>query len=144
MSAPDFYFSINAIFRHIHDRFGKDALIRYWRALARDYYRARLENWKSGGDGAIASDWHDYFSREPDADVTVSILPDDRGVVLDVRVCPAIAHLRAQQRDIVPYFCEHCDHVCGAMAEAAGYRFERQGGMGSCQQRFVPITVRSL
>jgi hypothetical protein len=36
-----------------------------------------------------------------------------------------------------PYFCGHCDHVCGAMAEAAGYVFERRGGMSACRQRFV-------
>ena len=54
-----------------------------------------------------------------------------------MKVCPAIKHLRDHGRDIVPYYCEHCDHICGAMAEAAGYAFERTGGMGACRQRFI-------
>jgi hypothetical protein len=139
MSAPDFYFAVNAMFRHLHERYGKNALIDYWRALGREYYRSRVENWRAGGAPAIAEDWTKYFALEPGAQVDVS--QDADGVVLDVHVCPAIKHLRDNGRDIVPYFCEHCDHVCGAMAEQADFSFERTGGMGSCRQRFVKLGV---
>ena len=147
------------MFRHLHDRYGKAALIDYWRGLGRDYYRQRTDAWRRGGPRAVADDWREYFAREPQADVSVTLEPapapgsapgtapapgsgDSGGatVRLDVRVCPAIKHLRDSGREIVPYFCEHCDHVCGAMAERAGMRFERRGGMGSCVQRFVPVT----
>jgi hypothetical protein len=139
MSAPDFYFAVNAIARHIHDRYGKDALIDYWRGLGREHYRDRTIAWRAGPE-AIAADWRDYFAKEPQADVQVRV-EDDGVVCLEVKVCPAIKHLRDCGRDIVPYFCEHCDHVCGGMAENVGLRFERDGGMGSCRQRFVPVTV---
>jgi hypothetical protein len=140
MSAPDFYFAVNAMFRHLHDRFGKPALIDYWRRLGRDYYASRVETWKTGGSDAIASDWAEYFSHEPGAVVHVN-RPDPHTVMLDIQVCPAIKHLRDNQREIVPYFCEHCDHVCSSMAQAAGFSFERTGGMGSCQQRFIQLTI---
>jgi hypothetical protein len=144
MSAPDFYFAVNAAFRHLHDRFGKAALVAYWRSLGRDYYRDRTKRWRAGGSNSIAEDWRGYFAREPQADVIVST-PDSASeiVELDIRVCPAIKRLRDSGRDIVSYFCEHCDHVCGAMAEQAGYRFERTGGMGACRQRFIPLTIGS-
>lgn len=135
MSAPDFYFAINAIFRHLYDQYGKDALVDYWRSLGREYYRQRSERWKAGGLAAVAADWREYFAREPGAEVEVSGKADR--VVLDVHVCPAIKHLREQGREMAPYFCEHCDHVTGAMAEQAGYRFCRTGGMGSCRQELV-------
>jgi len=137
MSAPDFYFAVNAIFRHVHDRYGKEALVEYWQGLGREYYRARSERWRQGGSAAVADDWRAYFAREPQAEVNVT--HTDGMVELDIRVCPAIKHLRDCGRDIVPCFCEHCDHTCGAMAEAAGMRFERTGGMGSCTQRFIQI-----
>jgi hypothetical protein len=142
MSAPDFYFAVNATFRHLHDRFGKAALVDYWQTLGRDYYRDRTKRWRDGGSSSIAEDWRAYFAREPQADVIVST-PDNASEIteLDIRVCPAIKHLRDSGRDIVSYFCEHCDHVCGAMAEQAGYRFERTGGMGACRQRFIPLTI---
>ncbi len=139
MSAPDFYFGVNVVFQHIHDHFGKATLIDYWQNLGRDYYHERNMRWQAGGIPTIADDWRDYFDREPNADVDVTTTDD--AVTLDIHVCPAIHHLRQHNRDIVPYYCEHCDHVCGAQAQAAGFRFERTGGMGACQQRFVKISV---
>lgn len=141
MSAPDFYFAINATFRHLHDRYGKEALVDYWRRLGQEYYRARIVRWRAGGPQAIADDWQAYFAEEPQAQVRVTA--DADAAELDVEVCPAIKHLRQEGRDIVPYFCEHCDHVCGSMAEQAGYQFTRTGGMGSCRQRFVRIVSRA-
>jgi hypothetical protein len=135
MSAPDFYFAINATFRHIHDRYGKEALVDYWRRLGMEYYRQRIERWRAGGPQAIADDWQAYFAHEPQAEVRTTATADS--AQLEVLVCPAIRHLREQKRDIVPYFCEHCDHVGGSMAAAAGYGYARTGGMGSCEQRFT-------
>lgn len=137
MSSPDFYFSVNATFRHLHDRFGRDALVAYWRGLATEYYAARIERWRTGGLNEIARDWTDYFRHEPGAQVGVTA--EAGSVRLDVSVCPVIKHLRDNGREIVPYFCDHCDHICGTMANNAGFAFERTGGMGSCRQRFVQL-----
>jgi hypothetical protein len=139
MSAPDFYFALNAIFRHIHDRYGMPALTTYWQELGRSYNPGRLQRWRDLGLDEVAADWRRYFAAEPGADVQVE--REGNTVRLDIRICPAIKHLREQQRDIVPYFCEHCDRVCGAMAGETGYRFERTGGMGACKQTFVRLTV---
>jgi hypothetical protein len=138
MSAPDFYFAVNATARHILEEYGKDVLIDYWRSLGREYYRARIGRWREGGAEAIAEDWRAYFLQEPQAVVEASV--EDGAAVLDIKICPAIKHLRDSGRKILNCYCEHCDHTCGAMAEAAGYRFERTGGMGSCRQHFVPLT----
>ena len=135
MSAPDFFFANNAMFRHLHDQYGKETLVDYWRSLGCEYYRQRIQCWRDGGPETIAADWQAYFLDEPQAEVE-SVAQGDV-VTLDIKVCPAIKHLRDHGRDVVPYFCEHCDHTCGAMAEAAGYEFQRTGGMGACQQRFI-------
>jgi hypothetical protein len=140
MSAPDFYFAVNSIFRHIHDQYGRQSLVEYWRGLGREYYQRRAERWRAGGPEALAADWREYFAAEPQAEVEVAVV--DGNVELEVKVCPAIKHLRDQGREIVPYFCDHCDHVSGAMAEAAGYAFQRQGGAGSCRQRFVRLRIK--
>lgn len=138
MSAPDFYFAVNATARHIHDQYGKDVLVDYWRSLGREYYAERTKKWRDEGAGAIAEDWAEYFLHEPGADVSTSVV--DGAAHLEIRVCPAIKHLRESGREIVPYFCEHCDHTCGAMAERAGFAFVRSGGMGSCRQSFYPTS----
>jgi hypothetical protein len=135
MSAPDFYFVVNATARYIHDEYGMDVLIDYWRSLGREYYAQRVAKWLEGGAQAIAEDWAEYFRHEPGAIVETTFESD--AAHLDVRVCPAIKHLRDCGRDIVPYFCEHCDHTCSSMAEQAGFTFIRTGGMGACKQSFV-------
>ena len=137
MSAPDFYFAINAMFRHIHDRFGRAALVKYWQDMGREYYATRWQRWRDEGLDAIAADWRSFFEKEPGSDVHITTRQDD--VTLDIRTCPAIAHLKKHGRDIPRYFCQHCDVINTAMAKPAGYRFERHGGMGSCTQRFVQL-----
>ena len=114
-------------------------LVDYWESLGREYYADRVAKWQHHGTHAIAEDWREYFLHEPGAEIET--LADDMTATLNISVCPAIKHLRASGREIVPYFCEHCDHVCGSMAHAAGYRFERLGGMGSCQQRFIKLAA---
>lgn len=138
MSAPDFYFAINAMFKHLHDRFGKNTLVDYWQKLGSEYYAQRWQVWKEGGLETIASDWRSYFDKEPGSEVAITT-HDDR-VTLDIHTCPAIAHLRKNDHQIPEYFCEHCDVINGAMAKHSGHRFERTGGMGSCQQQFVTLT----
>lgn len=141
MSAPDFYFAVNAMFGYLHDTYGKQVLEDYWQCLGREYYAGRVEKWKQGGLNALAEDWREYFSHEPQAQVEVGRVDPDT-VELDIKVCPAIKHLKDHDREIVPYFCEHCDHICGAMAAGAGMRFERSGGMGSCRQKFVRLNAK--
>ena len=48
MSAPDFYFAINSMFRYLHDRYGKETLVDYWRKLGKEYYSQRIANWRQG------------------------------------------------------------------------------------------------
>jgi hypothetical protein len=49
-------------------------------------------------------------------------------------VCPAIKHLRAHGREIVPCFCQHCYFQGEAMAAAAGLTLRLTGGNGACRQ----------
>ena len=58
-------------------------------------------------------------------------------VTLDVKVCPAIKHLREHGREIVPCFCQHCHFISEAMAAPAGLTVRIEGGNGSCWQKFL-------
>lgn len=137
VGAADFYFAINATFRFIIMRFGTEGLRRYWRDLARGYYAPVSERW-CGGPGAIAEYWRAFFAAEPGAEVEVH---ESAGEVrLDVKRCPAIAHLREGGREIVPCFCQHCFFVSDAMGEGANVAVRIEGGNGACVQRFLPRT----
>lgn len=135
VGAADFYTAINATFRFIFGRFGREGLLRYWREMGTKYHAPVSENWRTGGLAAVAEYWKAFFAAEPGAEVEVRTEEDS--VCIQVSVCPAIRHLRAQGREIVPYFCQQCYYVSEAMAAPAGLAVRVTGGNGSCEQRFV-------
>ena len=77
----------------------------------------------------------DFFAAEPGARVEVTERADR--VEIDVRECPAIRHLRAGGREIVPQFCRHCQILGHARAESAGLRMRLAGGNGACVQTYA-------
>ncbi|NCO33170.1 MAG: hypothetical protein GW893_04765 [Armatimonadetes bacterium] len=134
MAAPDFYFAINATFRHVHDKYGEDALIGYWEAMGDDYFHALSQRLKEGGLEAIEGYWREFFETEPGGEVDVS--REENQVNIDVRDCPAIRHLKEHNRVVMPLYCRHCYHVSSVIARKAGMTFELEGGGGSCRQVF--------
>lgn len=137
MAAGDFYFAINATFRFIHERFGPDALIAYWRSLGREYYAPLGARFRSGGLPAVADYWADFFAHEPGGQVAVT--RGETAVMLDVQCCPALAWLREHGREPAPNFCGHCRHINDQLAEAAGMTFRLEGGGGQCRQTFSAL-----
>ncbi len=134
VGAADFYFAINATFRFILQRTGIEGLRRYWTELGTSYFAPVSRRWKIGGMKAVSEYWKDFFQAEPNAVVDVEL--NDESVVLNVKVCPAIKHLRENSREIVPCFCQHCYFISEAIAAPAGLTVRVLGGNGSCRQSF--------
>lgn len=134
MAAPDFYFAINATFRWIYDNWGEQGLIRYWETLGHEHYAPVAERFRLGGLEAVRDYWTDFFAEEPGGEVSVDLVEGQ--VVIEVRRCPAIAHLQKHGREIMPLYCKHCTHVSRAMCEGAGIEVEVIGGGGACRQFF--------
>ena len=132
--AADFYIAINATFRFLFDTCGLDGLRRYWTDLGGQYRAPVTAAWKAGGLPAVAAYWEAFFRAEPGAEVRVSQAADR--VVVDVDVCPAIRHLRASGREILPCFCQHCYYLGEATAAPAGLTVRVERGNGSCRQTF--------
>ena len=136
VGAADFYFVIQATFAFVQARLGEDGLRRYWAAHGREYMRPVWERWRDGGLPAVATYWRAFFAAEPGADVEVR--EEEGRVVLEVKRCPALAHLKAHRREILPVFCQHCYFVSDAAAERAGLAARVCGGDGACVQTFLP------
>lgn len=134
VGAADFYFAINATFRFLLNRFGEGGLCKYWTDLGEQYFAPVSKTWKEHGLRGVADYWREFFAAEPGAEVEVTEAPES--VTLNVKVCPAIKHLRAHGREIVPCFCQHCYFVGDAMARKAGFTVRVRGGNGSCWQMF--------
>lgn len=135
MAAPDFYFALDATFRWIEANWGAAGLRAYWEALGREHYAGLSERFRAGGLPAVAEHWEAFFAAEPGGEVEVRRLPEE--VRIEVRVCPAVRHLRTHGREPMPRYCEHCTVVSQALGEAAGLAVRVEGGGGSCCQYFT-------
>lgn len=134
MAAPDFYFAVNATFRYVYENYGEEGLINYWRAMGREYFASVTERFQKGGLPAVAEYWRVFFAEEPGGEVGVTQEADC--VRVEVKVCPAIKHLREHGREIMALYCQHCTYVSQAMCEPAGISVRVEGGDGSCHQWF--------
>lgn len=134
--APDFYYAINATFRFLLRKLGREAWIRYLQEMGRGYFAPVNAQWTAGGLPAVARYWRVFFAAEPGADVEVMEHADR--VELHVQVCPAIKHLRAGGREIVREYCQHCYYLGQARAEAAGLQMRLRGGNGACCHTYAP------
>lgn len=137
--AADFYFAINATFRFLLARLGREGWESYLKALGRGYYEPVNANWRQGGLPAVAQYWRDFFAAEPGSEVEVREAGDR--VEIDVRQCPAIKHLREGGRDIVREYCQHCQILGSARAEASGLKMRLKGGNGSCVHTYALPTA---
>lgn len=133
--SADFYFATNATFRFLLRRLGPAGWRSYLEQLGRDYFAPVNRQWRAGGLGAVARYWREFFAAEPGAVVEVAERPDC--VEVHVRVCPAIRHLRAAGREIVPEFCQHCYWLGCARAGEAGLTMRLHGGNGTCRHTFA-------
>ena len=141
MAAPDFYFTLNATFRWIYDNWGEEGLVQYWQGLGREHFAAISEQFRDGGLPAVRDYWQAFFDDDPGGDVSVTLADD--AVTVEVRSCPAIKHLQAHGRDIMPLYCRHCTVVSAAMCERAGMAVDVTGGGGSCRQTFRLVNPRT-
>ena len=113
---------------------GEEGLVRYWEALGREHGAETTRRFQAGGLEAVRDYWRDFFAGEPGAEVDVTLADDC--VTVAVATCPAIEHLRAHGREIMPLYCRHCSVVSAAMCAPAGVSVLVTGGDGACTQIF--------
>ena len=135
MGAPDFFFGVNATFRHILETYGEEALHRYWQEMGKEHYKFVTAAIRERGLAALKDHWEQLFPEEPGSDVAISL--DGDVLTLRVATCPAILHLKSHGREITPVYCEHCTHVSKGMCDPAGVVVRVEGGGGSCAQYFT-------
>jgi hypothetical protein len=128
--SADFYYAVNATFRFLLQRRGRDGWRRYLEDLGRGYFDPVNRQWAAGGLAAVARYWRAFFAAEPGAVVDVVEQPDR--VEIHVRECPALKHLRAGGREIVREYCQHCYFLGAARAGASGHTMRLSGGDGAC------------
>jgi len=131
----DFHGALSCCLEYIYKKYGEKELDMCLRQIARNVYKPLIESLKSRGLAALEEHWRRIFTIEGgDFDLHY----DGDVLVLNVKKCPAIWHMRERGYRIFEKFCEHCRIVNDEICKAAGYNssVDYDQDAGSCTQKF--------
>lgn len=132
----DFHGCFSFGLKFLLDNYGPAEMEEYLRRLARTVYAPLIESIRDRGLSAFQDHWRNVMSLEG-ADFDLHFTDDD-GLVLEVKQCPAIAHMRARGYEVCSRFCEATRIVNDEICRQAGYisEVEYDQENASCTQRF--------
>ena len=133
----DFHGCFSFGLKFLLDNYGEGEMEEYLLRLARNAYAPLIESLRLRGLPALQDYWQNIMSLE-EADFDLRFANDDI-LVLEVRACPAIAHMWEQGYDVCRRFCEATRVVNGEICRRAGYASEVDYDQedASCVQRFM-------
>ena len=131
----DFHGAMSFGIQFVIDNYGMDGLRKYLCGLADTMYAPLVEGIKERGLPALREHWESIFSLE---EGEFEIREEEGALILDVKRCPAIAHMQEHGYAIAPQFCEHTRILNEAICAKAGYEasVDYDQEAGCCIQRF--------
>jgi hypothetical protein len=128
----DFHGSMNAAVEYVGSRYGREGLRTVFRKTAQLVYRSIYEGLKRGDWDELVEHWRYFMDREG-ADYSLSIT--DEAVVMTVKRCPAVAHLRKLGMTPSRFFCDQTILLNEAWCEDTPFEAVTEiTGEGSCVQ----------
>ncbi|MCX6376031.1 MAG: hypothetical protein NTU88_08395 [Armatimonadetes bacterium] len=131
----DFHGCLSFGLRFLEENFGPAELEEYLRRLARNVYAPLIESLRLRGLPALHDHWNSIMSLE-DADFDLRSTNDV--LVLEVRKCPAIHHMKERGYKIAAHFCESTrivnDEICRQAGYSASVEYDQENGC--CVQKF--------
>ena len=134
----DFHGALCFALKYLDDTFGEDATREYLEQVAQTVFAPLSDDLARRGLVALEEHWRGVFETEGgdwslDADA-------EGALVLTVRDCPAVGHLKAIGQLHTSRFCEATRIVNAEICRRAGYEAtcDYESGAGRCVQRFRP------
>ena len=120
--------------KFLAENYGRAEVEEYLRRVAGNVYGPLIESLKSEGLSALYDHWNEIMTLE-EADFHVHM--DEHVLILEVRECPAISHMKAHGYEVAPNFCESTRIVNDEICRRAGYSssIEYDQALGRCIQR---------
>ena len=131
----DFHGALSYGLQFVEDHYGQDGLRDFLSGLADTMFKPLVEDLRARGLPALRDHWQTIFKLE-DGDFDLRM--DGDTLVLDVRRCPAVSHMKEHGYAVADHYCEHTRIVNEAVCKAAGYAssVEYDQEAGRCVQRF--------
>ncbi|GMV92840.1 MAG: hypothetical protein AMXMBFR82_26180 [Candidatus Hydrogenedentota bacterium] len=131
----DFHGALSYAFEFLESNYGEDGLRDFLDRLGDTVYKPLVLDLKARGLPALEDHWRRIMDLEG-GEYTLRM--DGDTLVLDLRACPAVHHMRAHDYRVSEHFCEHTRIVNEAICRRAGYQatVEYDQDKGRCVQRF--------
>lgn len=131
----DFHGGLCYSIKYLDETYGPKATAEYLRQVGRTVWAPLIAQMKHQGLPALEKHWQKVFSQEGG---DFSLTRDDGTLVLTVRRCPAVAHLKNMDMFFTDRFCQTTVLVNETMCRQAGLRCscDYEPGQGRCVQRF--------
>lgn len=129
----DFHAAMNTTMEYVGRRYGRDALRKLFRTTAHQVYRSIYEKMQVGDLGELVEHWRYFMDREG---AEYSLEESNDMVVMKVRQCPAVAHLKKLGLQPSEFFCDQTILLNEAWCEGTPFEAVTEiTGEGSCVQR---------
>ena len=133
----DFHGAFSFGLIHLEEHYGAEAVRDYLRQMAPRVFGPLIEAIRTEGLSALEAHWRHIMELE---EADYELRWDGNTLILEVRVCPALEHIRSVGYPESPMFCEHTCIVNSVICEAAGFETETDYDQAAahCVQRFRP------
>jgi hypothetical protein len=131
----DFHGALSYGLQFVEEHCGPAGLRDFLAGLADSVYRPLVDALRTRGLEALEDHWRTVFDLEQGE---IEMRRDGAALVLNVRRCPALHHMRAHGYAVADHFCEHTritnEAICGAAGYASSVEYDQSEGR--CVQRF--------
>lgn len=140
ISCTEFIPAYSELFRFLHERGGKEAVVAFWEHLS-DSFLGNLRDYATRMGLAGCFEYWSHTLTEEAADFRME-LDEEAGIFrIEMRHCPSKGRLLELQH-LEPYrhYCEHCDLLYRRVLEPLGFEYDCD--LSRCAEAACTLTIR--
>lgn len=128
----DFHGAVNTTAEYISTKYGADALHEIFFATGHDVYKNIRKHLQENDTSELVNFWKYFFDRE---NGNYEISEEKWQIILTVKSCPAVKHVKKLGLKLSPEFCSQTRYVNKGMTDGTPYEIETvKTGECSCIQ----------
>ena len=140
ISCTEFIPAYNELFRYLHDKGGKEAVVTFWQHLS----DAFLDNLRDLAIRKGLAGCYEYWSQtltEEAADFRMTLEKNETIFKIEMRYCPSKGRLlETDHIRNYEHYCEHCDVLYRRVLEPLGYDYNVD--LSKSDQAKCVLTIR--
>ena len=142
ISCTEFIPVYNELFKFLHKKYGKKAVVDFWKYISDEFLKNLDKLVKEKGIGGMAEYWTHTLTEEG-AEYTMSVGRDYFEIYM--KKCPSVDILNRKGLRKYPFYCEHCDVLYRRVIEKYGFRYKIKfidTQKGRCKLTVIPSKSR--